>query len=139
MSIHLGGSFDYVFTLLDFWITLIIFHLFFIILLLRLVIHQLNIFWNCQIFFKILANHVKKLNETFKHNISLFSMMLSLKFLSIFIVEKNWTKEILIITLMPNQHRNYDSFVNSRFLFDVLLSIIRIEMFGKDLVFIIIM
>jgi hypothetical protein len=39
---------------------------------------------------------------------------------------------------MPNQHRNYDGFVNSRFLFDVLLSILGIEMFGKDLVFIII-
>jgi hypothetical protein len=39
---------------------------------------------------------------------------------------------------MPNQPRNYDSFVNSRFLFDVVLSILRIEMFGKDLVFIII-
>jgi hypothetical protein len=39
---------------------------------------------------------------------------------------------------MPNQRRNYDSFVNSRFFFDVLLSILGIELFGKDLVFIII-
>jgi hypothetical protein len=65
-------------------------------------------------------------------------MMLNFKFLSIFIVEKNWTNKILISTLTPNQPRNYDSFVNSRFLFDVVLSIFRIEMFGKDLVFIII-
>jgi hypothetical protein len=84
------------------------------------------------------ANHVKNLNETFKHNTSLFSMMLNFKFLFIFIVEKNGTNEILISTLMPNQPRNYDSFVNSRFLFDVVLSILKIEMFGKNLVFIII-
>ncbi len=39
---------------------------------------------------------------------------------------------------MPNQPRNYDSFVNSRFLFDVVFSILRIEMFDKDWVIIII-
>lgn len=39
---------------------------------------------------------------------------------------------------MRNQPKNYDTFVNSRFLFDVVLSILRSEMFGKDLVFIII-
>jgi hypothetical protein len=39
---------------------------------------------------------------------------------------------------MPNQPKNYDNFINSRFLFDVVLSILRIEMFGKDLVCIII-